>query len=158
VEHPVTELTTGVDLVREQIRRAAGEPLSFAQEQMRHCGHAMQFRIFAEDFARNFMPSPGVVGDVELSTRDGLRVDSGSRSGSTVTVHYDPLLAKLAVWGQDRAEALARAWWALSALQIEGVPTDARPPSAGAGDARVPGRRRPHEDPRGRMAAALPRR
>ena len=122
VEHPVTEETTGVDLVREQFRIADGLPLSFTEDPVPH-GHAFEFRLNAEDPARGFLPGPGPVEAFEPPTGPGIRMDSGVRSGSVVPAEYDSLMAKLIVWGEDRAQALRRARAALDELVIRGVPT-----------------------------------
>ncbi len=122
VEHPVTEVTAGVDLVREQLRIAAGEPMTLTQDPAPH-GHAFEFRLNAEDPAVGFLPSPGPVDRFEAPTGPGIRMDAGVRSGSAVPGEYDSLMAKLIVWGEDRGQALRRAQDALAELRIEGVPT-----------------------------------
>jgi len=122
VEHPVTEETTGVDLVREQFRIADGEPLSFTEDPQ-PIGHAFEFRLNAEDPARGFLPGPGRITAFEPPTGAGVRVDSGVRSGSTIPGEYDSLMAKLIVRGEDRAQALRRARTALDEMVIAGVPT-----------------------------------
>ncbi|PYI68474.1 acetyl-/propionyl-CoA carboxylase subunit alpha [Arthrobacter livingstonensis] len=122
VEHPVTEETTGVDLVAEQFRIAAGEPLRFTHDPL-PIGHAFEFRLNAEDPARGFLPGPGTVTAFEPPTGSGIRVDSGVRSGSVVPGDYDSLLAKLIVHGADRAQALRRARVALDEMVISGLPT-----------------------------------
>ncbi|MDI3330818.1 MAG: biotin carboxylase N-terminal domain-containing protein [Micrococcus sp.] len=122
VEHPVTEETTGVDLVREQFRIAAGEPLGITEDPAPR-GHAIEFRLNAEDPALGFLPSPGRVEAFEAPTGAGIRVDTGVRSGSTVPGEYDSLLAKLIVWGEDRQQAIRRARAALDELVIRGLPT-----------------------------------
>jgi acetyl-CoA carboxylase biotin carboxylase subunit len=123
VEHPITELTTGIDLVREQLRLAAGEPLSFSQADVRPRGHAVELRICAEDPARRFLPSPGTVERFAAPLAPGVRVDTGIRTGSVVTPFYDPLLCKVCVWDRDRDGALARARAALEDLVVDGVRT-----------------------------------
>jgi acetyl-CoA carboxylase, biotin carboxylase subunit len=123
VEHPVTELTTGIDLVREQIRLAAGEPLSFGQHDVQLRGHAFEFRICAEDPRRNFLPSPGGIERFEAPLAPGVRVDTGVRSGSVITPFYDSLICKLLAWDRDRPHALARARAALQDLVVEGIVT-----------------------------------
>jgi acetyl-CoA carboxylase biotin carboxylase subunit len=123
VEHPVTEMRTGIDLVREQVRIAAGEPLSFRQEDVLPKGHAIECRIYAEDPKRNFMPSPGVVAAYEPPGGPGVRVDGGIRAGSRVTAFYDPLLLKLLAWDTDRPSALERMRRALKELVLEGPKT-----------------------------------
>ncbi|MFB9072126.1 acetyl/propionyl/methylcrotonyl-CoA carboxylase subunit alpha [Citricoccus parietis] len=122
VEHPVTEETTGVDLVREQFRIAAGERLSLSEDPAPR-GHALEFRLNAEDPALGFLPSPGTVEAFEAPTGAGIRVDTGVRSGFTVPAEYDSLLAKLIVWGEDRQQAIRRARTALDELVIRGLPT-----------------------------------
>jgi acetyl-CoA carboxylase, biotin carboxylase subunit len=126
VEHPVTELTTGIDLVREQIRIAAGQPLGFEQRDVRRRGHALEFRIYAEDPERNFLPSPGTIERFEAPLGPGVRVDTGVRAGSAVSQYYDALLCKLCVWDVDREHALERSRWALRDFTIEGVATTRR--------------------------------
>lgn len=122
VEHPVTEETSGLDLVREQFRIAAGLPLSVTEDPVPH-GHAIEFRLNAEDAGRGFLPAPGRIEVFEAPTGAGIRVDTGVRSGSTIPAEYDSLMAKLIVYGEDRAQALRRARTALDELRIEGVPT-----------------------------------
>ncbi len=122
VEHPVTEETTGLDLVAEQLRIAAGEPLQLPAEPVSR-GHAFEFRLNSEDPARNFLPSPGTVTVLEFPGGPGVRVDSGVEAGSVVGGRFDSLLAKLIVTGRDRNHALARARRALAELRIEGLPT-----------------------------------
>jgi acetyl-CoA carboxylase biotin carboxylase subunit len=124
VEHPITEMLTGVDLVAEQIRIAAGERLSMTQEQVALRGHAIEFRITAEDPHDNFSPQAGVVADVHLPTGDGVRVDTHLYPGYEIPPYYDSLLAKLVVWGEDRAEALARSARALADFEVDGVKTN----------------------------------
>jgi 3-methylcrotonyl-CoA carboxylase alpha subunit len=123
VEHPVTELITGLDLVEWQLRVASGEPLPLAQDDIRANGHAIEARIYAEDPDKGFLPSTGTIRSWREPTGDGIRVDTGFRAGDIVTPYYDALLAKLIVWGADRPEALARARRALTELGIEGVTT-----------------------------------
>ena len=123
VEHPVTEVVTGEDLVAEQIRVAAGEPLSFADRNPGCEGHAIEFRINAEDPARNFMPSPGVLTRWLPPSGEGIRFDSHVYQGYTIPPYYDSLLGKLIVYGKDRNEALTRARAALQAFEVKGVPT-----------------------------------
>ena len=123
VEHPVTELVTGVDLVAEQIRVAGGEPLSFGQADVRLEGHAIEARIYAEDPDKGFMPSPGRITHWRAPDGPGVRVDSGVEAGSEVPMHYDPMVAKLAVHGADRAEALRRLRAALHEFVVGGIRT-----------------------------------
>ncbi|MBB1159969.1 MULTISPECIES: acetyl-CoA carboxylase biotin carboxylase subunit [Amycolatopsis] len=123
VEHPVTELITGIDLVAEQLRIAAGEPLRFRQSDVTKRGHAVEFRVCAEDPERNFLPGPGKIGDVRLPGGPWVRTDTWLAPGSQVPPFYDSLVAKVIVWGDDRTTALRRAKRALSELVVEGVPT-----------------------------------
>lgn len=125
VEHPVTEVVTGVDIIAEQFRIASGEPLSFVDESLdpEPHGHAFEFRINAEDILNGFAPCPGTIVRFEPPTGPGIRVDVGVRSGSIVPPYYDSLIAKLLVWGPTREVALARAKQALAEFDIEGVRT-----------------------------------
>jgi len=123
VEHPVTELVTGLDLVREQVRVANGEPLSFTQEQIDWRGHAIECRIYAEDPDNNFFPSPGTITYLQEPSGPGIRVDSGVRLHSAVSIYYDPMVAKLAVWGSSREEAIDRLARALDEYAISGITT-----------------------------------
>ena len=123
VEHPVTELVTGLDLVALQFRVAAGEPLPFAQDSVPCQGAAIECRITAEDAFAGFLPAAGRLGLVRLPAGPGVRVDGGIESGMTVPTEYDPLLAKLIAWGPTRAEALARMRRALRETVIAGVTT-----------------------------------
>ncbi|MBN9739997.1 acetyl-CoA carboxylase biotin carboxylase subunit [Amycolatopsis sp. A1MSW2902] len=123
VEHPVTELITGIDLVAEQLRIAAGEPLRFRQADVTKRGHAVEFRVCAEDPERDFLPGPGKIGDVRLPGGPWVRTDTWLAPGSQVPPFYDSLVAKVIVWGDDRPTALRRAKRALSELVVEGVPT-----------------------------------
>ena len=123
VEHPVTELVVGLDLVREQFLVAAGAPLSFTQEDVRWVGHALECRIYAEDPANNFFPSPGTVTHLQEPLGPGVRIDSGVRRLSEVSIHYDPMIAKLAVWGRTRDEAIDRLRRALDEYEVAGIIT-----------------------------------
>jgi len=123
VEHPVTEMVTGLDLVKEQIRIAAGQPLSVRQEEIQLRGHAIECRIYAEDPFNNFMPSPGRIHVLRNPTGPGIRIDSGIYEGCEVPIYYDPIVAKLIAWGQDRAEAIGRMRRALREYAILGVKT-----------------------------------
>jgi acetyl-CoA carboxylase, biotin carboxylase subunit len=123
VEHPITELTTGLDLIGWQLRIASGEPLTLRQEDVRRTGHALEFRVYAEDPVR-FFPSPGPLQKFRPPEGEGIRVDAGYAEGDVVTPFYDPLLAKLIVQGKDRGEAIARAEGALERFQVEGIKTN----------------------------------
>jgi len=123
VEHPVTEEVTGLDLVVAQLRVAAGEPLPWRQDDVVQRGAAIEGRVYAEDPARNFLPSPGTVTRLKLPDGEGIRVESGIVEGSVVPVHYDPLLLKLVARGRDRGEAIARLARVLEECVIEGVRT-----------------------------------
>lgn len=123
VEHPVTEFVTGIDLVKEQIRIAAGEPLGFSQDQIVLRGHAIECRINAEDPEKNFMPRPGRIEFYHVPGGPGIRVDSCLYTGYTVPPYYDSMVAKVIAWGRDRAEAVARMRRALEEMVIDGIPT-----------------------------------
>ncbi|MCW2944292.1 MAG: Carbamoyl-phosphate synthase chain ATP-binding protein [Actinoallomurus sp.] len=121
VEHPITELVTGIDLVEQQLLIAAGEPVTFTSAESR--GHAIEFRVYAED-PKRFLPSPGDITVWDEPSGDVIRVDSGYQAGNKVTPFYDPLLAKLCVYGADRAQALTAARGAVDAFRIEGPKTN----------------------------------
>jgi acetyl-CoA carboxylase biotin carboxylase subunit len=123
VEHPVTELVTGRDLVREQFLVATGEPLSFTQDDIDWQGHAIECRIYAEDPANNFFPSPGTITHLREPAGPGIRLDSGVSRLSEVSIHYDPMIAKLAVWGRTRPEAIERLRRALDEYEVSGITT-----------------------------------
>jgi len=123
VEHPVTEFITGTDLIKEQIRVASGEKLSWTQDQIKFTGHAIECRINAEDPDRNFMPSPGRVDAYIAPGGPGVRVDSHCYPGYVIPQFYDSLVSKLIVWGADRAEAIARMQRALDEYAITGIKT-----------------------------------
>jgi acetyl-CoA carboxylase biotin carboxylase subunit len=123
VEHPVTEAVYGVDLAQLMIREALGEPLPLRQEELVPRGHALECRVYAEDPLRGFAPSPGRISSLERPHGPGVRVDSGVREGSVVPLDYDPILAKLVVWAEDRPRALARLRRALSEYHIAGIAT-----------------------------------
>jgi acetyl-CoA/propionyl-CoA carboxylase biotin carboxyl carrier protein len=123
VEHPVTELVTGIDIVKEGIRVAAGEALSISQEDVQLRGHAIECRINAEDASKNFAPAPGRIGAYREPAGPGVRVDSGVGPGSEISPMYDPMVAKLIVWDADREQATARMLRALREYQIEGLKT-----------------------------------
>ncbi|WP_019814137.1 acetyl-CoA carboxylase biotin carboxylase subunit [Saccharomonospora saliphila] len=124
VEHPVTELVTGLDLVEWQVRVAAGEPLAVAQDDVRLDGHAVEARVYAEDPARDFVPTGGTVLALAEPRNEHVRVDSGLRVGTVVASHYDPMLAKVVAHGPDRASALHRLDRALAHTAVLGVPTN----------------------------------
>ncbi len=124
VEHPITELVTGVDLVKAQIRIAAGEPLPWRQDEIVQRGHAIECRIYAEDPANQFLPSIGPLLLAVEPMGPGVRVDAGVTTGDEVTIHYDPMIAKLIVLGEDRADAVRKMDWALSHYVILGVTTN----------------------------------
>jgi acetyl-CoA carboxylase biotin carboxylase subunit len=121
VEHPVTEMITGVDIVKEQIRVAANRPLSVAQEEVGFDGHAIEFRINAEDPDRDFSPDPGEVTVFEPPSGGGIRVDTHLEAGAVIPPFYDSMIAKLIVHGADRQEAIHKSEHALAAFRIEGV-------------------------------------
>ena len=123
VEHPVTELVTGLDLVREQIRVAAGEPLSFRQEDVVLRGHAVECRVYAEDPENNFLPSPGRITHLRVPAGPNVRDDGGVYAGAEVSIHYDPMISKLATWGRTRAEAVERMRRALDEYTVAGIKT-----------------------------------
>lgn len=121
VEHPVTELATALDLVHWQIRIAAGEHLTIRQEDVSWRGHAIECRLYAEDPDSSFFPSPGLIESLEEPAGPGVRLDSGVYAGERVSIHYDPLLAKLTVWAADRPTAIARMQRALSEYRVDGI-------------------------------------
>src|SRR5271154_2911083 len=123
VEHCVTEMTTGIDIVKEGIRAAAGEELSYAQVDVELRGHAIECRINAEDASKNFAPAPGSIGAYSEPAGPGVRVDSGVGPGSEISPMYDPMVAKLIVWDADREQATARMLRALSEYEIGGLKT-----------------------------------
>jgi acetyl-CoA carboxylase, biotin carboxylase subunit len=123
VEHPVTELVTGRDLVREQFGVATGQRLSFTQEDIDWHGHAIECRIYAEDPSNNFFPSPGTITHLREPAGPGVRIDSGVTRLSEVSIHYDPMIAKLAVWGRTRDEAIDRLKRALDEYEVSGITT-----------------------------------
>jgi len=123
VEHPVTEMVTGIDIVKEQIRIAAGLPLSIRQESVRQDGHAIECRIYAEDPDRNFMPCPGLITSLRTPGGPGVRDDSGVFEGFEIPIFYDPIISKLVAWGKTREEAVARMKRALREYVVTGVKT-----------------------------------
>ncbi len=148
VEHPVTEEVTGLDLVAAQLRVASGEPLPWTQEQVTQRGASIECRIYAEDPAKGFMPSPGRITRLALPEGPGVRLECGVAEGVEVTVHYDPLLAKLITTGRTRDEAIARMRAALDGVRGRGREDRDPVPAARDGERRLPGRRRAHADGR----------
>jgi acetyl/propionyl-CoA carboxylase alpha subunit len=124
VEHPVTEQVTGIDLVRAQIAIASGQQLSWTQDALGQRGHAIEVRVYAEDPARNDLPQAGPLLLYREPSMPGIRVDAGVTEGSEVSVHYDPLLAKLIAWGESRETARRRALAALRSYPILGIRTN----------------------------------
>jgi acetyl-CoA carboxylase biotin carboxylase subunit len=123
VEHAITEAVTGIDIVAEMIRIAAGEPLSIAQDEVKFSGHAIEARIYAENPAKFFFPSPGLITTYRQPEGAGVRIDTGVDEGTRVTTHYDPLIAKLICSGADREEAISRLDGALAGFDIQGIAT-----------------------------------
>ena len=123
VEHPVTEECTGVDLVRDMITVAAGNPLPYKQEDIKFSGAAIECRIYAEDPENNFMPSPGVITVREAPEGRNLRLDSAAYAGFEVSLHYDPMIAKLCCWGRTRESAISNMARALREYKILGIKT-----------------------------------
>jgi acetyl-CoA carboxylase biotin carboxylase subunit len=123
VEHPVTEMVTGTDMVKEQLRIARGEQISLGQSDIQTAGVAIEVRINAEDADRAFLPSPGEVTALELPGGPGVRVDTAAYTGYHVPPFYDSLIAKLVCWGRDREEAISRTQRALSEFKVEGIRT-----------------------------------
>ncbi len=123
VEHPVTELVTGLDLVAEQIRVAEGEPLGYGQDDLVIWGHAVECRVYAEDVPAGFLPAPGPLLRHRPASGPGVRVDAGVEEGDEVPVYYDPMVAKLCTWGRTRAEAIARMRRALDEYDVAGIRT-----------------------------------
>ncbi len=124
VEHPITELVTGIDIAAWQIRIAAGESLSFTQDSIQQRGHAIECRIYAEDPANNFLPSIGTVALYKPPSGPSIRVDDGIETGSAVSPYYDPMLAKVVAWGTDRTEAVRKMVAALKETVVLGVTTN----------------------------------
>ncbi len=123
VEHPVTEMITGIDLVEQQIRVARGEELRFTQEDLKIKGHAFELRVYAENPLENFLPSTGTLETYERPEGEGIRVDDGFREGMEIPIYYDPMIAKLITYGATRSEALQKMREAISAYHISGVET-----------------------------------
>jgi len=124
VEHPITEMVTGIDLVKAQILVAQGDPLPFKQEDIQQRGHAVECRVYAEDPFHNFMPAPGLVIDMQYPLGPGIRLDNGIYQGFQVPMDYDPILAKLVAYGRDREEAIQRMQRALSEYRVSGPKTN----------------------------------
>ena len=123
VEHPVTECITGLDLVREQIKIARGEPLSFTQKDLKINGHAIEVRVYAEDPANNFLPDIGKLQTYRIPQGPGVRVDDGFEEGMDIPIYYDPMIAKLITWDHDRPQAIAKMIRAIDEYDITGVTT-----------------------------------
>jgi len=123
VEHPVTELITGIDLVEQQIKIARGEKLAFRQEDLTITGHALELRVYAEDPLNNFLPSVGNLAVYQSPTGDGIRVDDGFQQGMDIPIYYDPMISKLITYGQTREAAIQRMIEAINEYKIEGVAT-----------------------------------
>lgn len=123
VEHPVTELITGIDLVKEQIRIASGEKLSFSQDDLEISGHAIELRVYAEDPANNFLPDIGTLQTYNTPKGNGVRVDDGFEQGMEIPIYYDPMIAKLVTYGKDRGEAMERMIRAIDEYDITGIET-----------------------------------
>ena len=123
VEHPVTELITGIDLVKEQIKIAQGEELSFAQQDLKINGHAVELRVYAEDPNNNFLPDIGTLQTYKTPKGNGVRVDDGFEQGMEISIYYDPMIAKLITFGKDRVEALNRMVRAIEEYEITGIET-----------------------------------
>lgn len=123
VEHPVTELITGIDLVKEQIKIASGLPLSFKQEEIKINGHALELRVYAEDPKNNFLPDIGTLQTYKTPKGNGVRVDDGFEQGMEIPIYYDPMIAKLITFGKDRTEAILRMERAIDEYEITGIQT-----------------------------------
>jgi len=123
VEHPVTELITGIDLVKEQIKIASGEVLSFNQEDLKINGHAIELRVYAEDPKNNFLPDIGTLQTYKTPKGNGVRVDDGFEQGMDIPIYYDPMIAKLITYGKDRTEAIERMIRAIAEYEITGIET-----------------------------------
>jgi propionyl-CoA carboxylase alpha chain len=121
VEHPVTEMITGVDLVEQQIRVARGEKLSIQQEDLKIHGHSMEIRVYAEDPLNNFLPSTGNLSIYRPPVGENIRVDNGIEEGMDVPIYYDPMLSKLVVWGENRSAAIENLKIAIRNFKIEGI-------------------------------------
>jgi acetyl-CoA carboxylase biotin carboxylase subunit len=124
VEHPITELVTGIDLVQKMLCVAAGEPLGIQQSELARRGAAIECRLYAEDPARGFLPAPGTIRQLIPAGGPGVREDSGVQAGSIISGHYDPLISKLCAWAPDRAQAVSRMRRALGEYLVTGVRTN----------------------------------
>lgn len=124
VEHPITEMRTGIDLVKEQIRIAAGEELKFKQKEIKFSGHSIECRINAENPNKNFMPSPGKINEINLSGGNGIRIDTAIYNGYTIPSNYDSMIAKIISFGVNRNEAISKMKRALEELVIDGIDTN----------------------------------
>ena len=124
VEHPITEMVTGMDLVKEQIRIAAGEELKISQKDISFKGHSIECRINAENPSKNFMPTPGKINELNLPGGNGIRVDTAIYSGYTIPSNYDSMIAKIIVHGINRNEAISKMKRALEELVIDGIETN----------------------------------
>ena len=152
----MTEMLSGIDLVVEQIRIAAGEPLGYTQADVQLRGHAIEFRINAEDVRHDFRPSAGTVERYLAPGGPGVRMDSHLYGGYDVPPYYDSLLGKLVVWGEDRTAAIERARVALEELVVDGVVTNIDLPPGAHGQPAVPRRRVHHEPHRPRRQRGVP--
>ena len=123
VEHPVTEMITGIDLVEEQIKIARGEKLGFTQDDLSINGHSFELRVYAEDPLNDFLPSIGTLSKYIKPQGEGIRVDDGYEEGMTIPIYYDPMIAKLVTHGKDRTEAIQKMKAAIKDYKIEGVST-----------------------------------
>ena len=123
VEHPVTEMITGIDLVEQQIRVARGEHLSFDQDDLKIDGHAIELRVYAEDPARDFLPDIGTLEKYKIPSGDGVRVDDAYEEGDDIPIYYDPMIAKLVAYGSDREQAMQRLSKAINEYKIDGIET-----------------------------------
>lgn len=123
VEHPITEMITGIDLVKEQIRVARGEALGFTQDDLKINGHALELRVYAEDPANNFLPDIGTLQTYITPKGPGVRIDDGFEQGMEIPIHYDPMIAKLITYGKDRNEAIERMIRAIDEYIITGITT-----------------------------------
>jgi acetyl-CoA carboxylase biotin carboxylase subunit len=124
VEHPITEMRTGIDLVKEQIRIAAGEELKLKQKEIEFRGHSIECRINAENPNKNFMPSPGKINEINLPGGNGIRIDTAIYNGYTIPPNYDSMIAKLITYGANRNEAISKMKRALEELVIDGIETN----------------------------------